>query len=130
MEQTKYTLPGTPVVTVETNVPCTMRDGTVLRADVYRPAGDAPLPVLLLRKQAPSNPSAADLLAAIEGDLSDDAVLAEVVSRLREHEVTAQALAEAKRWAQAAVDAIASLPNGSIKNAFVSFAEAVVVREG
>ena len=49
MEQTQYTLPGTPVVTVDANVPCTMRDGTVLRADVYRPAGDALLPVLLLR---------------------------------------------------------------------------------
>jgi heptaprenyl diphosphate synthase len=69
-------------------------------------------------------------LAAIDGDLSDDAVLADVVSRLREHEVTAEALAEAKRWAQDAIAAIAGLPNGSIKNAFASFAEAVVEREG
>jgi hypothetical protein len=36
-------------VTVEENVPATMRDGTVLRADVYRPAGDGPWPVLLAR---------------------------------------------------------------------------------
>ena len=49
MEQTAYTLPGSPVITVETNVPCAMRDGTVLRADVYRPEGDEALPVLLLR---------------------------------------------------------------------------------
>jgi len=43
-------LPGRPV-TVERDVPATMRDGTVLRADVYRPA-DVPaggVPVLLSR---------------------------------------------------------------------------------
>jgi putative CocE/NonD family hydrolase len=36
-------------VTVEHNVAATMRDGTVLRADVYRPTGDGPWPVLLTR---------------------------------------------------------------------------------
>ena len=47
-------LPGMPV-TVERDVPATMRDGTVLRADVYRPTGPAAagsddgLPVLLSR---------------------------------------------------------------------------------
>jgi len=34
---------------VERDVPCTTRDGTVLRADVYRPAADGRHPVLLLR---------------------------------------------------------------------------------
>jgi len=34
---------------VELDVPATMRDGTVLRANVYRPAGDGPWPVLLTR---------------------------------------------------------------------------------
>ena len=48
------TLPGMPV-TVERDVPATMRDGTVLRADVYRPTGPAAegygdgVPVLLAR---------------------------------------------------------------------------------
>ena len=48
------TLPGT-AVTVERDVPATMRDGTVLRADVYRPSGPAAgglgdgVPVLLSR---------------------------------------------------------------------------------
>ena len=43
-------LPGMPV-TVERDVPATMRDGTVLRADVYRPADPSAdgLPVLLSR---------------------------------------------------------------------------------
>jgi predicted acyl esterase len=36
-------------VTVEYDVPATMRDGTVLRADVYRPASGGPHPVLLAR---------------------------------------------------------------------------------
>jgi putative CocE/NonD family hydrolase len=45
-------------VTIEYNVPATMRDGTVLRADVYRPTTRGPWPVLLTRhpysKAAPS----------------------------------------------------------------------------
>jgi putative CocE/NonD family hydrolase len=36
-------------VDVERDVPCTMRDGVVLRADVYRPLGGGVHPVLLLR---------------------------------------------------------------------------------
>jgi uncharacterized protein len=36
-------------VTVEHNVAATMRDGTVLRADVYRPSAGGPWPVLLTR---------------------------------------------------------------------------------
>lgn len=34
---------------VEVNVPVTMRDGSVLRADIYRPHGEGPWPVLLTR---------------------------------------------------------------------------------
>lgn len=41
-------LPGLPV-TVERDVAATMRDGTTLRADVYRPEGATDLPVLLTR---------------------------------------------------------------------------------
>src|SRR5215218_2272572 len=36
-------------VLIEKNVGATMRDGTVLRADVYRPAGDGRYPVLVQR---------------------------------------------------------------------------------
>src|SRR5438876_7944385 len=36
-------------VTVAENVPARMRDGTVLRADVYRPARGGPYPTLLAR---------------------------------------------------------------------------------
>jgi putative CocE/NonD family hydrolase len=36
-------------VTVQLDVPARMRDGTILRANVYRPAGDGPWPTLLTR---------------------------------------------------------------------------------
>lgn len=36
-------------IQIEFDMPATMRDGTVLRANVYRPAGDGPWPVLLTR---------------------------------------------------------------------------------
>ncbi len=42
-------LPGVDDVTVERDVPCRMRDGATLLADVYRPDGDGPWPVLLTR---------------------------------------------------------------------------------
>ena len=40
---------GATTMVVERDVPATMRDGTVLRADVYRPAEGGPHPVLLSR---------------------------------------------------------------------------------
>jgi predicted acyl esterase len=42
-------LPGLPEVTVQRNVACRMRDGVTLYADVYRPAGQGPFPVILMR---------------------------------------------------------------------------------
>lgn len=38
-------------VSVERDVPATMRDGAVLKADVYRPATDQAVPVILMRTQ-------------------------------------------------------------------------------
>ncbi|MCC7022236.1 MAG: CocE/NonD family hydrolase [Thermomicrobiales bacterium] len=42
-------LPGLPGVTLERDVPCRMRDGVTLFADVYRPEGEGPFPVILMR---------------------------------------------------------------------------------
>jgi len=42
-------VPGVPGVWVERNVPCRVRDGTTLMADVYRPEGEGPFPVILIR---------------------------------------------------------------------------------
>ncbi len=44
----KLNLPSTPML-AEHNAPAAMRDGTVLRADIYRPAEGGPFPVLLVR---------------------------------------------------------------------------------
>jgi putative CocE/NonD family hydrolase len=46
---TRPAAPGYADVTVEREVECRLGDGTVLRADVYRPAAEASLPVLLMR---------------------------------------------------------------------------------
>jgi uncharacterized protein len=44
----KLDLPSVPLL-AEHNAPAGMRDGTVLRADIYRPAQGGPFPVLLVR---------------------------------------------------------------------------------
>ena len=36
-------------IRLQTNIPATMRDGTVLRADVYCPSGSEPVPVIVMR---------------------------------------------------------------------------------
>jgi len=38
-----------PTITVDFDVPAQMRDGTILRANIYRPVGDGRWPVLLTR---------------------------------------------------------------------------------
>ena len=57
-----------PSVVVEKNVPATMRDGTILRADVYRPDAPGRYPVVLRRtpysKNAGSSPESFRELAA------------------------------------------------------------------
>ena len=42
-------LPGLAEVTLERDVPCRLRDGVTLFADLYRPRGDGPYPVILMR---------------------------------------------------------------------------------
>lgn len=96
--------------------------GTDLRAGVPT------LPVLLLRKQAETDSDAAALLAKIDGDLDSDETLAQVVAELRVHPAAKAAEAEARRWAAKAISAIDPLPEGSVKQALVTFANAVVDR--
>ena len=97
--------------------------GTDLRAEVPT------LPVLLLRKAAAAGDvEAISMLELIDGGLEEDAKLQEALERLRKHEVAELAYLEAKRWADEAVEAIATLPEGSVKNALELFAQAVVDR--
>ena len=88
------------------------------------------LPVLLLRKAAAAgDASAVSALALVDGDLSGDDELAAAVKALREHAVTAESWAVARHWSDAAIAALAPLPEGMVKTALASFAEAVVSRE-
>ncbi|MFM6974996.1 MAG: polyprenyl synthetase family protein, partial [Agromyces sp.] len=99
--------------------------GTDLRAGVLT------LPLLKLRERAASNPADAELVQRIEDELvgvDDPAKGVELVAALRAHEVTAETLEEAKRWARDAADALAPLPNGSVKKALIRFTETVVER--
>jgi heptaprenyl diphosphate synthase len=88
------------------------------------------LPVLLARRHAAEHRDAASLrlVHLLDGDLSDDAALAETVGLLRDHPATAQARAEAVRWAQQAVDALEPLPASPARHALQAFADAVVDR--
>ncbi len=89
------------------------------------------MPVLLLRARvADGTADAADhaLLDLLEGDLSADDDLARAVAALRSHEVLAQTRARAVVWANAAVDELAPLPDGPVREALSAFARALADR--
>ena len=101
--------------------------GTDLRAGVPT------LPLLYLRLEAQTDAAAAALLARIEHDAAAptaeaDADFSLAVAELRDHRVTRATLAEARRWADDAVAALAPLPAGPVKKALTKFAEAIVER--
>ena len=99
--------------------------GTDLRAGVPT------LPLLYLRRLAETDAGAAELLARIEREVAegdDGADFAAAVDELRRHPVTGDTLAEARRWADRAVAALAPLPEGPVVKALTRFAEAIVER--
>lgn len=89
------------------------------------------MPTLLLRARVASGEGTAadaELVARLDGDLSSDEALAEVVAELRGHDVVAQTREVATRWAHEAVEQIEGLPAGAVRDALVSFADALVDR--
>ncbi|TFD29726.1 polyprenyl synthetase family protein [Cryobacterium cryoconiti] len=101
--------------------------GTDLRAGV------ATLPLLRLRERAPHDAIAAALLERLERDVMASNGVAtpeadSAITALREHDVTAQTLAEAHSWAREAVEALVALPHGSVKKALTRFADTIVER--
>lgn len=89
------------------------------------------MPVLLLRAAQRAGTLDADgqkILAALEGDLHDDAHLAGVVKALREHDVTARTAAMARQWADEAVAELAALPAGEVVDSLREFARYSVER--
>lgn len=84
------------------------------------------LPVLMLR--AEHDPADAELLALIDGDLSDDAVLADVLAQLRAHPVMERAKAEVERRADIARAHLAPLPDCEAKDALLKVCTDLVER--
>ncbi|CAG7844643.1 Heptaprenyl diphosphate synthase component 2 [Pseudoclavibacter triregionum] len=77
---------------------------------------------------APEQTPAADGATEATGAASAAEVDA-IVEELRSHAVTGETLAEARRWADEAVAALAPLPEGPAKDALIAFARSVVERD-
>ena len=87
------------------------------------------MPVLLARRAAADGDTdAAEIVALVDGDLSDDAVLAETVERLRGHSATEITRALAQQWADDAVASLDGLPDGEVRSALAQFAGTVADR--
>jgi heptaprenyl diphosphate synthase len=84
------------------------------------------LPVLLLRRG--NRPEDRELLAALAGDLAEDAALAEVVDALRAHPVMAEAREVTASWAADARSTLSSLPSTDVRSALDSLCNFVVNR--
>ena len=61
-------------------------------------------------------------------DGADPAILDAPLAELREHEATQATLDLAHAWSREAVDALAPLPDGAVREALTRFAQAVVDR--
>ena len=88
--------------------------------------GVATLPTLLLR--ASDDPADAELVAAIDANLDDDAELADVLGRLRSHRVIDQARAEVHRRADLARGHLTNLPDGLAKDALLRACDDIATR--
>jgi heptaprenyl diphosphate synthase len=88
------------------------------------------MPVLLLRQRVAEAGLAEDreLVALIDGDLDDDGALAEVVERLRAHDVVGATRDLARQFATAAVAELEPLAPSAVKDALTSFADALTER--
>lgn len=90
------------------------------------------LPVLHLRARAlaEGRPDDKELVALLDGDLADDARLAEALSALRAHPALEQARRDTVRYAQEARATLAPLPECYAKAALEELCDAVVHRAG
>ena len=84
------------------------------------------LPVLLARRAARAEDER--LLALLDGDLADDADLAEALRLLRVNPAVGQAQDEVQRWAEDAREVLAPLPAGAAKDALAALCDQVVGR--
>ena len=84
------------------------------------------LPVLLLRRAA--RPEDAELIAALDGDLSDDTTLSGVLERIRDHPVMAEAAEVTRSWGARARESLSGLPASPARDALESLCDAVATR--
>lgn len=94
--------------------------------------GIATLPVLRLRERAArlGLPEDVELCELLDSDLSDDARLAEALTRLRAHPALDQARKDTVRYAEDARASLLPLPEGHAKTALLELCDAVVHRAG
>ncbi|MBM7791186.1 polyprenyl synthetase family protein [Tenggerimyces flavus] len=90
--------------------------------------GIATLPVLLARRSG--SPSDAHLFSLLDGDLTDDAKHAEVLSLLRQHPAMAESRAFVQKWADDARATLTALPNLPASAALSALCDLVVSRTG
>lgn len=88
------------------------------------------MPVLLLRERAATigDPDDVALVDLLDTDLTEDAALERAVALLRAHDVVRETRERAGALAAEAVELLAPLPDGPVKDSFVSFADALVDR--
>ncbi|MBB5830843.1 polyprenyl synthetase family protein [Brachybacterium aquaticum] len=88
------------------------------------------MPTLLVRRRAAEEKDerSLDIVRRLEGDLSDDDVLAEVVELLRADPALEETRALAQRTADEAVAVLEELPAGSVRDALIGFTRSLVQR--
>lgn len=87
------------------------------------------MPSLLLRRAAACGDGEAQrIVSLIDGDLSDDEVLADIVEAIRKHGVLEEAMEIAREWARGAIAELAALPDSAVRGQLEYFARALVDR--
>lgn len=89
------------------------------------------MPTLLLRQRHATRPDeqSSRLVNMLDGDLSSDTALAELVSALREDESLEEASRVAESYAARALHILDELPTGAVKDALKVFTEAMISRD-
>lgn len=93
--------------------------------------GVATMPTLLVRRRAEAqqDPASLAILARLDGDLSSDAALDELVDLLRKDPALEETRELALRTADEAVAILEELPEGAVREALTSFTRTLVERK-
>lgn len=88
------------------------------------------MPTLLVRRRAAQtgDPQSLEIVARLDGDLSEDKALDELVTMLREDAALEETRQLAGRTADEAVEILGELPAGSVRDALTEFTRSLVQR--